>query len=155
MENTKTGVELIAEERLKQIHKHGFTGEHHAEHPEWYAENQLQTAVYLLLLKEVEGMTLNDYPKNWDPIWFQKLMNKDHRDRLIISGALISAELDRRKAIEKQNNTSPLEMLKSINEKLSMFLSDEDLTDEKLRDASESLLPNIQSECAKILLQNT
>lgn len=91
MENTKTGVELIAEERQKQIDKHGFTAEHHVNHPEWYENYQLQTAVYLLLLKEVEGMTLNDYPKNWDPTWFQKLINKDHRDRLIIAGALIAA----------------------------------------------------------------
>lgn len=30
----KSGVELIAEEREKQISKHKFTGEHHFNHPD-------------------------------------------------------------------------------------------------------------------------
>lgn len=45
-----------------------------------------------------------------------------------------------------------LKLLDSINERLANLLNDEDLTSEKLRDASESLLPNIQSECSKLIL---
>lgn len=35
---------------------------------------------------------------------------------------------------------------------VTLRTNDEDLTDEKLREASESLLPNIQSECSKLIL---
>ncbi len=42
------GVNLIGEERNKQIEKHGFTAEHHAQHPEWYDERQLLSAATML-----------------------------------------------------------------------------------------------------------
>lgn len=156
MEKTKTGVELIAEERQKQIHKYGFTAEHHVNHPEWYDKEQLVYASHALLSLEDRPIMYIKEPQNWDKDWFLRILRKAETDkayRYRVSGAFLGAELDRLKAIEKQNNPSPLDVLQSINEKLSVFLSDEDLTDEKLRDASESLLPNIQSECTTVLLK--
>lgn len=93
----KTGVQLITEEREKQISKHGFTGKHHFNHPEWYENGQLITASNRLSIKN----TVPIPPKNWNVVWFTKLCLKTHRERLIISGALICAELDRLNYIEQ------------------------------------------------------
>lgn len=93
----KTGVELIADERKKQIEKYGFTGEHHVEHPQWYDNFQLQFAATTLMMHEFEEQLEVDalLPEGWDKEWFERLNNKDRRERLIIAGALIAAELDR------------------------------------------------------------
>lgn len=94
----KTGIQLIAEERQKQINKHGFTGEHHAKHPEWYDKGQLVYAAIRLIDYEVDGITAiykNLVPENWDLEWWQRLCDKPKEERLIIASALIAAELDR------------------------------------------------------------
>lgn len=95
----ETAVELIAIERnKKQIGKHGFTAEHHAMHPEWYDKGQLIEAANTLSMKEIKSCLIHF---NWDADWFTKLCLKTHRERLIISGALICAELDRLNYIEQ------------------------------------------------------
>jgi len=97
-----SGIELIATERLKQIDKHGFTGEHHAQHPEWYDKNQLiQAAVTLLLPELMPHDLVSDIPENWDYSWFTNLMERPHEDRLVIAGALIATELDRINELKK------------------------------------------------------
>lgn len=102
MENLTHGVKLIAEERQKQIDKHGFTAEHHADHPDWYNNKQLtQAAVSLLLPDLVPHDLVTEIPTNWDAHWFSNLMNRDHEERLIIAGALIAAELDRLDALRQ------------------------------------------------------
>lgn len=89
----KTGIELIAKERQKQIDKHGFTGEHHANHPEWYDQNQLIEAASFLSTPHVSPNTW--YPLNWDYNWFYDLCNRNYEERLAIAGSLIAAEIDR------------------------------------------------------------
>ena len=37
---------------------------------------------------------------NWDEDLWQKMCNKSYKDRLIIAGALIAAEIDRLQSIE-------------------------------------------------------
>jgi hypothetical protein len=93
----KTGIELIAQERQKQIDKHGFTGKHHDEHPEFYNILQLQHAATTLLMHEFEHVvdTKDNLPDGWDQEWFDDLNARNRRERLIIAGALIAAELDR------------------------------------------------------------
>ena len=94
----KTGVELITAEREKQISKHGFTGEHHFNHPEWYEENQLIYASQILLSKNIDPDRIKKYnlfPKNWDREWFQRLCDKPYEKRLVIAATLIVAEIDR------------------------------------------------------------
>jgi hypothetical protein len=98
----KTGIELIAEERQKQIDKHGFTGEHYANHPEWYDNQQLQYAATTLLMHEFEEVvdTKDNLPDGWDQEWFDDLNSRTRKERLIIAAALIAAELDRLNAKE-------------------------------------------------------
>lgn len=89
----KSGIELIAEERQKQIDKHGFTGKHHAEHPEWYNEGQLTIAASRLSNFTAYGMR---EPNNWSREWWENMCDRPYEERLKIAGALIAAELDRR-----------------------------------------------------------
>lgn len=98
-----TGVNLIAQERQKQIDKHGFTGKHHVDHPEWYDNDQLQIAATTLLMHELQEVVYVDenLPDGWDLEWFEDLNRRQHKERLIIAGALIAAELDRLKAMEE------------------------------------------------------
>lgn len=98
----KTGIELITEERQKQIDKHGFTGEHHANHPKWYDKNQLIYAARFLALPD---LTYTDWvPTNWDRKWFKDLCLRSHEERLKIAGALIAAEIDRLQKLKEKIN---------------------------------------------------
>lgn len=103
----KTGIELITEERQKQIDKHGFTAEHHALNTEkWYNKQQLLSAAIRLVDYEEDGVTSiykKLVPENWDKGWWERLCEKPVKERLIIAGALIAAELDRLNYIEENN----------------------------------------------------
>lgn len=110
----KTGIDLLNEERQKQIDKHGFTGKHHAENPQWYDKNQLVTAAAALINIEdwnkVSPLIRETYervvPLNWDADWYRNLLARPYEERLQIAGALLAAELDRRielKRIEAKN----------------------------------------------------
>lgn len=93
---------MIATERQKQIDKHGFTAEHHVNHPEYYEDKQLNVAAATLLLQDLTPEeTCSDVPKNWDYSWFTNIMERPLKERLIIAGALIAAELDRLDKIEE------------------------------------------------------
>lgn len=102
MENKKlTGVELIVQERQKQIDKYGFTGEHHANRPEWYDSSQLLVAAENLLFDESEEVNHELWcPINWDLEWWLRLCAKPFKERLVVSSALIAAELDRLNELE-------------------------------------------------------
>lgn len=67
------GTELIVNERQHQIDKHGFTGQHHKEHPEWYSEGQLLSASRMLTAYSPEDGTDRIYrdivPLNWNKDW--------------------------------------------------------------------------------------
>lgn len=95
----KTGIELIAGERQRQIDKYGFTGEHHANHPEWYDKGQLLYAASSLIPFSINGYfgdrRLPKKPENWDADWWSKLLRKPHTERLIIAATFVAAELDR------------------------------------------------------------
>lgn len=96
MEKPKTGIELIAKERQKQIDKHGFTVEHSVSHNEWYAKGQLIQASLEILKPD----TIPTTPDNWDKEWFKNLTERSHKERLVIAAALIAAELDRIELLE-------------------------------------------------------
>lgn len=91
----KTGIELIAEERARQVSKEGWTPEHDDDH-----DNGSLAAVaaqYALIARE---QVLGDkgpfaptpglWP--WDVEWFKP---KDSIRNLVRAGALIAAEIDR------------------------------------------------------------
>lgn len=96
---TKTGIELIADERQEQIEKHGFS----VENDKYYAKKELaQAAKYCLMLaefKEKSGRIAckNVYwPENWDRHFENKILNKPRIEQLIVAGALFMAENERR-----------------------------------------------------------
>ena len=98
MKQPTIGAQLIADERQKQIDKHGFTAQHHVNHPEWYENGQLKRAARSLLLNPLSIHV--ETPENWDEVWFKDLSNRTDKERLIIAGALIAAELDRLNEID-------------------------------------------------------
>lgn len=107
----KTGIELIAEERQRQIEKHGRTIKKDVYLNDVY---QLSNAAGMLTYvdpEELDGYPEDDgrydfthvCPPDWSEIRFNKMMNKEYIERLIIAGALIAAEIDRIQIITQLN----------------------------------------------------
>lgn len=89
----KSGIELIAQEREEQIHKHGRTIGHDVLQNK---HGQLVKGAECLLA----GTTLR--PMGWNEQIYEKMRKKAYKDRLIIAGALIAAEIDRLQALEER-----------------------------------------------------
>lgn len=100
-EKIKTGVELIAEERQRQIEVEGWTAEHDAKH----TDNSLALAAICYADPNVYYHQENGiirhripnkfWPKRLNICWFKP---KDRIRDLIKAGALIAAEIDRLQA---------------------------------------------------------
>jgi hypothetical protein len=88
----KTGIELIAQERSEQIEKHGITIEIDAKTNDF---NQLRNAAIMLLDGYTSADEYNSTPFKWDEPKWDHMMSKPKKERLIIAGALIAAEIDR------------------------------------------------------------
>jgi len=89
------GVSLIAQERHEQKTKHGYTDEFQAQNPQYYSNGQLIDAAHYAL-------TLHGWPASWENIETkERIAQKSYRDRLIVAGALIAAELDRLQVTRK------------------------------------------------------
>jgi hypothetical protein len=101
-----TGIELITKERKEQIEKHGRTIE---DDIKYNAYRELTKAAEGLLNFNTKGTKEEDEnyaeffrPKNWNKdIWIKMCCDKGYKERLIIAGALIAAELDRIIQLEK------------------------------------------------------
>jgi hypothetical protein len=96
MSNKKTGLELIALERIEQIEKHGRTLEiDRRVNP----NGELCWAASLLLVTEDQESPMDilgaTVLKGWDQVILAKMAAKPYKERLIIAGALIAAEIDR------------------------------------------------------------
>jgi hypothetical protein len=96
----KTGIELITQEREEQIMKHGRTIQkdrmENSDLP--YA---LPKAAASLTIYPMSPVVMEfGRPENWDKSIWQKMCKKNYKDRLIIAGALIAAELDRIRTFE-------------------------------------------------------
>lgn len=92
----KTGIELIAEERQEQIYKHGFSLQADAE---FYKNKELkQAGEYCLMLAEFPGYVGKNlfWPESWDKHFMFKIHAKAQVDKLIVAGALLMAENERR-----------------------------------------------------------
>lgn len=94
-----TGIELISQERQEQITKHGRTVE---EDKNLNTEFQLTDAASCLSIPVPEGMESvyiqsheNHPPVGWDKEIWGRMLRKPLKERLIIAGALIAAEIDR------------------------------------------------------------
>lgn len=94
----ETGIELIAKERKEQIEKHGRTIEQDVQQNR---QDQLSKAAIMLLSVDYEeGIDPKSYPSGWDQEMCLKMINKSYKERLVIAGALLAAELDRWIAID-------------------------------------------------------
>ena len=82
------GIDLIAKELQDQITKHGRTVLSDVRNNE---NHQLTTGAIGLLA----GINEKVIPNGWDVDSWSKMCNKSRRDRLIIAGALIAAEINR------------------------------------------------------------
>lgn len=88
----KTGVELIAEERHRQIEKEGWTAKHDKEH--YHGELAIAGACYSVYHTDAQVLNhgLDDgWP--WDEKWWNPSTNAI--ENLVKAGALIAAEIDR------------------------------------------------------------
>lgn len=96
----KTGIELIADERQEQIEKHGYDKQFIEDNPEYYAAKELAFVAQIVLATEFEeGIDPNIYPESWPAEDIDKILRKPYKERLIIAGALLAAEIDRLQAI--------------------------------------------------------
>lgn len=110
----KTGIELIAAERQEQIEKHGRTVEDDVKYNhgqferagEQFNQPQLPSAASQLITQDDDIFRQHFdmpafYPYGWNTDIWLKMMNKPYKERLIIAGALIAAEIDRINSLTK------------------------------------------------------
>ncbi len=91
----KTGIELIAIERQEQIEKHGYTISRDVESNSSY-EQLVQAAKSL-----IGHPSFGDRPMMWSANSWDRMRHKTYKQRLIIAGALIAAEIDRLQALDQ------------------------------------------------------
>jgi len=94
------GVSSIREERSDQIMDQGETIKYDVDNN---SAGQLPEAASMLAFENIEDIhgIEDSAPEGWDYDQWNKMINKSYRDRLVIAGALIAAEIDRVQAIER------------------------------------------------------
>jgi len=90
----KTGIELIAKEREEHVTKHHINTGMDVIHN---ANYQLAWAA-IELSHPIEVVSQLERPDGWDKELWAKMACKPYKERLIIAGALIAAEIDRLQA---------------------------------------------------------
>lgn len=98
----KSGIELIAAERQEQIGKHNYSKNYDVHRND---NRQLsQAALMLLSVDFEEGIDSSSYPDGWEHPACAYMISKPYKDRLVIAGALLAAELDRLSGNEEIEN---------------------------------------------------
>ena len=95
------GIDLIAAERIRQMHVEGWTPEHDAKHDR--GELAKAAACYAVYGTDAEVIEQEEDAWPWSEHWDKRRKHEDIR-RLSIAGALIAAEIDR---ILRAENKSP------------------------------------------------
>lgn len=94
----KTGIELIADERYRQIYKEGWSSYHDAKH----TNGELaQAAMCYANPIPSEGFITAFWP--FDRLWYKR-SSSDPIKNLVKAGALIAAEIDRIQRLENEND---------------------------------------------------
>lgn len=90
-----TAIKRIAKERQEQISKHGRTVYHDSKIND--QEQLAKAAAYLIECDESDEDKLHGLycPNGWDLLVWLKMCKKHQIERLIISAALLAAEIDR------------------------------------------------------------
>jgi hypothetical protein len=86
----------ILNERVEQVHKHGIGVKDDVLHNPNCELSMGARALLRLNPKET------DFPTSWSVARCRKMMNKPYKERLVIAGALIAAEIDRLIYLENQ-----------------------------------------------------
>lgn len=89
------GIELIAEERKRQIEKEGWTAEHDAEHKN--GEMAIAAACYAYPNYDEDWAVQSQLQWPWEKHWWKP--SGDRKRDLAKAGALIAAEIDRLNAL--------------------------------------------------------
>lgn len=94
----KTGIELIAQERKEQIEKHGWSIDHDKRFNK--CGELLWGTLAVLKGGDQDNERLwyergTEMPPWWDYEIKKTMVEKSYKERLIIAGALIAAEIDR------------------------------------------------------------
>jgi len=104
----KTGIEIIAEERQRQISVEGWTDEHDKQHTggelAFAAKAYAEHAAYQSAADAEFSGVKTDYRPDWWPWdikWWKP--SKDPIRNLAKSGALIAAEIDRLQHLKEKN----------------------------------------------------
>lgn len=100
-EESEDGISLIAKERTEQLTKHG-----RSVYLDFLqnSDGQLSDAASKLCVDDKGGYWSTELlPTGWDQVIWDKMTNKSYKERLIIAGALIAAEIDRIIFIEKDD----------------------------------------------------
>ncbi len=87
----KSGIELIAQERKEQIEKHGRSIEKDVLQNKC---GELAKGAIALICDHGEG-DISKLPFHWSDEICRHMINKPYKERLVIAGALIAAEIDR------------------------------------------------------------
>jgi hypothetical protein len=94
------GIELIAKERQEQQEKHGISVKNDAQFNSIMQFNGLP-ALPLAVVGLLDD-SFQQVPKNWDKKRLEHMRSKPYKEKLIIAGALIAAEIDRVQFMDEQ-----------------------------------------------------
>jgi hypothetical protein len=94
---TKTGIELIQEERERQMKEKGWT----LEFDQQWINNELPNAAICYLVEpDLRDASAFQFPETWDIKWW-KPSPEDRIRELVKAGAMVAAEIDRLQNLEK------------------------------------------------------
>lgn len=88
---------LVSQERYEQLTKHGY--DHVSDHDN-YPNGELRDAAIAIAQRDPD-LRRKSIPKGWDPNAWIKMCRKTAKERLIISAALMCAEIDRLTLIQE------------------------------------------------------
>jgi len=99
----KTGSELIAEERQRQITAEGYTPEHDDRHKDFEMGKAAESYLSAVVTPDEEGDENGKVRPSWDWPWDKEWWkpSKDPVRNLVKAGALIAAEIDRLQRLPK------------------------------------------------------
>lgn len=99
------GVSAITAERIRQVLAEGWTPEHDAQH---LPQELPAAAAYYCAFADKKWAAEFIYPQGWDQKWAKREGDPIPTDRdLVKAGALIAAELDRRRAAREEEAALP------------------------------------------------
>lgn len=99
----KSGVELIAIERQEQIEKHLRSIDYDVRFNSGFEKPLTKAASALTIERVSTVLSMAMKPLDWNETAWHSLVSKPYKERLIIAGALIAAEIDRLQSEEVPN----------------------------------------------------